>query len=201
MSEQWIIVRNWEKFQHRDATRNAELGVPIWTKVYTRLLFDDHYIDISLTEKGALHLVWLLFAASDGQLSVNRVTARGPLSVSRSLLDSLNQAGFIGFSASKPLRLSASLEKNREEKNREETVPAAQTKNGPPREPSPYAHHHGPQPERARKWIDNGLALEIPEVALRRTIADEFKITDETLLDELVDRASQVKARLEKQKS
>lgn len=120
MAGDWIVVRNWAKFQHRDANRNAELGVPIWTKVYTRLLFDDQYIDLSLTEKGALHLVWLQFSASDGQLSVNRVTSRGPLSVSRSLLESLSHAGFVGFSASKPPRLSASLEKSREEKNRVE---------------------------------------------------------------------------------
>ena len=124
----WVVVRNWHRFQHRDAMRSAEHGVIPWIRTYTRLLHDDSYIDLTMTQRGALHILWSLYAASDGQLSVTRVSQRGPLSVSRKLVDSLNDAGFIDVCAGKPPRLSAGSEEKRvEEKELPLTPPSGET--------------------------------------------------------------------------
>ena len=112
--QDWIIPRNWKRFQHRDALRSAEHGIVPWIRSYTRLLHDDAYIELSMSERGALHLVWGMYAAADGQLSATRVSRRGPLRVTRVQLIALNNAGFIEFHAGKPPRLSASSEKSRE---------------------------------------------------------------------------------------
>jgi len=96
--EDWIVVRRWEEFQHykdRD---------PTWIKNYVRLLHDPNYFGLSLSARGLLHVIWLAFAATSGQLRVSAVghlaRTRGGLGLQ---LASLNHAGFIDFSASAPL--------------------------------------------------------------------------------------------------
>jgi len=97
--QRWIVVRNWERFQHyRDRT-------PVWIKVYTELLDDPNYLTLTLAERGILQGLWLMTANSRG------IVPRSTSYLSRKLggkirdqqLASLNHAGYITFSASKPL--------------------------------------------------------------------------------------------------
>jgi hypothetical protein len=149
MTEQWIIVKHWGDFQHykdRD---------PTWIKNYTRLLHDDAYLDLTLHQRGVLHGIWLSYAAADGQLrgsmatggrqgrdSTARLSRQLGERVTTATLEALNHAGFIGFSASKPPRLSASLEKLREEKEKKDLK-------APPRQtPNPNSKPNGREEER-----------------------------------------------------
>jgi hypothetical protein len=103
----YIIVPKWEKFQHykdRD---------PVWIKVYTKLLHDPAYMQLSLASRGLLTMVWLHYAASSLVLRCRDVRAlvghnRG---IGLQLL-SLRDAGFIELSAS---RLLATKKETEEE--------------------------------------------------------------------------------------
>jgi hypothetical protein len=138
MTEQWIIVKHWGDFQHykdRD---------PSWIKNYSRLLHDDAYLNLTMHQRGTLHGLWLSYAAADGQLpgSTTRVSQQLGDRISTDTLEALNHAGFIGFSASKPPRLSASLEKLREEKEKKDL-------RAPPRQtPTPNSKPNGREEER-----------------------------------------------------
>lgn len=192
----WIVIPGWEKFQHY-ADRE-----PIWLRHYVDQLDRDEYLELSAGARSLLHDVRLLYARRRFQVpaSPSWLHKMTGLRVKPSHLEELNHAGFIQLVASKPIRrprITRALARG--EENRNPPTPLrgkTPNPNGAPKEPSPYAHHHGPSPKAARKWIDNGAALEIPEAALRRTIADEFKITDPAVLDELVDRAGEAKERL-----
>jgi len=101
--ERWIVVPNWREFQHykdRD---------PRWIKAYTRLLSDAEYLALSFRLRGILHSIWLLYAASDGLVSGSSPAQLGRMlgadAVRTRDIESLNHAGFIRFSASKPLAL------------------------------------------------------------------------------------------------
>lgn len=115
--ELWIVIPNWDEFQHysdRD---------PRWIKNYRHLLSDDDYLGLSGHCRSILHGLWLVYASSDGQvrLDARSLSHRLALRVSSLQLESLNGAGFIEVSASRPLALRyqvASLEKRREEKKR-----------------------------------------------------------------------------------
>lgn len=103
----WIIVERWDEFQTYDTKRGS--GAPPWIKVYTRLLDDENYLDLSAKRRALLHGIWLLYAASGGKVSASsgRLGARlglwsgadedrrGRSSVRREDLVALEQAGFI----------------------------------------------------------------------------------------------------------
>jgi len=119
MSERWIVIPNWDGstgFQHyKDRT-------PRWIKNYTELMSDDAYLGLTLHQRGVLHGLWLEYAAARRQIpdSTLAITRRLGDRVTRATLDALNHAGFITYSASKPLaqpEQPASPEKSREEKN------------------------------------------------------------------------------------
>ena len=121
----WIVIPNWEKFQHyqdRDAP---------WIKVYVRLNSDDDWLAMSTALRGVLTTIWLEYARSDGQLRVGRVMELCGKSARSAHIHALVRQGFITVSASKPLALARSREKRfrREEKNypvaaREKAKPA-----------------------------------------------------------------------------
>lgn len=102
----WIIVPNWfgddgEGLQHyRDRD-------PVWIKNYRRLLARDEYRDLSGHCRAILHGLWLEYASSDGRLRLDShsLSSRLALRVTMKHLETLNHAGFIEFSASKPLAL------------------------------------------------------------------------------------------------
>ena len=101
----WIVIRNWDKFQHY---RDRE---PVWIKNYVRLLHDDNYLGLTFHQRGLLHGLWIAYAASGRQIrdstaSVHRML--GQRTTNAQLL-SLNRAGFIDVLASAELE----LEKNK----------------------------------------------------------------------------------------
>jgi hypothetical protein len=109
-TEIYIIVNRWSEFQHykdRD---------PKWIKNYQRLLHDQAYLDLTGHQRAVLHGLWLLYASSGCQLTLNSRSLSRQLSlrVTSDILETLNHAGFITFSA------SSALAQRREEKNREE---------------------------------------------------------------------------------
>jgi len=141
----WIIVPNWERFQHykdRD---------PSWIKVYTSLLHNDDWLALTDAQKGLLLTIWLEFASAHRSLRVSRLpTLSRPVNVARTL-KSLSDAGFIELSASKPLALTRSREK---EKRREEKKDRAHAKR-PTAEPRSNAAAYQP-------FTDNGSDDYIP---------------------------------------
>lgn len=98
-TERWITIPNWDRFQHypdRD---------PIWIKNYRALLHDDDYRQLTGEQRAILHGLWLDYAASSCRLKLDTtsLTYRLGLRVTTKQLEALNHAGFIEFTASKPL--------------------------------------------------------------------------------------------------
>ncbi len=112
-ADRWIIVNRWEDFQHykdRD---------PKWIKNYVRLLYDDDYMSLSPAQRGVLHGLWMMYAACGGTLTFRRARAHLAQTPHESRtfsahVESLNHAGFIHFSASKPLALARAGARSRE---------------------------------------------------------------------------------------
>jgi hypothetical protein len=106
--DDWIIVPRWDTFQHyKDRS-------PLWIKVYSRLLHDPRYLGLSLASRGLLLLIWLGYSQENGELSVKNVVKLSQKRASIPQLVSLNQAGFIRFSASRPLAPNREREIERE---------------------------------------------------------------------------------------
>lgn len=108
--ECWIIVPNWEKFQHysdRD---------PTWFKVYSNINSNADFLQLSCTERGVLLTIWAEYARSNGQVLQETVQRLCGSSARQSHWKALNDAGLVRFVASKPLALTRSREKRREEK-------------------------------------------------------------------------------------
>jgi hypothetical protein len=106
----WIVVRNWERFQHyRDRD-------PLWIKNYTALLANEDYLRLPAATRGLLHGLWIAYGASNGQLPNNTrsLSSRLRQRVTKRQLELLNHAGFIEVSASKPLALTRSREEETE---------------------------------------------------------------------------------------
>lgn len=95
--DDWIIVRNWDRFQHY---KNRQ---PPWIKNYTGLLQDPDYLQLTPAERALLHGIWLAFAQADGQMRARSLQVLVGMRVGTVQLFSLNHAGWIEFSASKPL--------------------------------------------------------------------------------------------------
>jgi hypothetical protein len=67
------------------------------------LLQDPDYRDLTPAERGLLHGIWLAYAQADGELRTGSLHDACSMRTGTLQLFSLNQAGFIEFSASKPL--------------------------------------------------------------------------------------------------
>lgn len=133
----YIHIRNWDKFQHRDVAR-AERP-PRWIRVYTELLSDEAFLGLSEHRRLILVCVWLEYARTRARLPLDTrsLSRRLQLRVTTADLEALNHAGFIHFSASnvqadgKP---DASLEERRGDKTRAVTYiedQRAKRANGP----------------------------------------------------------------------
>jgi hypothetical protein len=96
----WIVIPNWRRFQHYGDRRD-----PPWIKNYEALLHNADYLALTGHQRGVLHGLWLEYAASHCQIadSTATVTRQLGVRVSRATLKALNDAGFIEFSASRPL--------------------------------------------------------------------------------------------------
>ena len=170
MSDPWIVIPEWEHFQHRDAAR---VVVPTWIKLYTELLSKDEFYELSFHLRGMLVSLWIEYARSKRQLrgSTSALSRRLGHRVTRRDLAALEATGLLAFSASKPASsdasTNASVEERREEKRREEeplfheTVPSV----------SPELHDAAA----------DGLTAEAPSEELE----DEPDLSDETIASEV----------------
>lgn len=95
----WIVVHDWRRFQHyKDRT-------PLWIKTYTELMHDDAWLSLTGHRRAILLCIWLEYAMTRQQLTDNTtsLSRRFALKVTTRDLESLNHAGYITISASKPL--------------------------------------------------------------------------------------------------
>lgn len=120
-NQDWIVVPNWERFQHYGLYRR-----PLWIKNYTELLRKDEYLDQPLAARGLLHGIWLAYADRDGRLRRSDLPATLLGRARDAHLASLNQAGLIEFRASKPLSLSLSKQNSVEPPPRRPPPPLPQ---------------------------------------------------------------------------
>jgi hypothetical protein len=101
-ARRYIVIEKWDGphgFQHyKDRS-------PLWIKNYTELMSKDDYLGLTFHQRGVLHGLWLEYARARRQLpdSTVALTRRLGQRVTRATLDALNHAGFITYSASKPL--------------------------------------------------------------------------------------------------
>lgn len=168
--DQWIIVPNWEKFQHYKDRQ------PAWIKLYVELLDKDEYLRLSPVACALLTRVWLLYARKKGGVSRTDLAPYATrLKARSSHWQELEMQGFIRFSASKPLAKpyqSASTEKKEEVLRTSSSKRGAST--GPPK-PGPVQRPQNDKDERhqelleaatriAQKW--NGLDSDAFEESL-----------------------------------
>jgi len=97
--ERWVVIPGWDRFQHykdRD---------PPWIKLYTDLIHNEEWLGLTCHQRGVLVSLWVEYAASGRQLRGNTATLTRRLGdrVTNRTLERLRQAGFVEFSASKPL--------------------------------------------------------------------------------------------------
>ena len=144
--ERWIVIPNWSEYQHykkRD---------PSWIKGYTRQLSDDDYLALTFSQRGLLDGLRLAYAESDGQLRGRSTTLTRRLGqkVSTRTLEALNHAGFIAFTASKPLalRYQVASPETEEEKEKDNPLPPSQKKS--------KAKTNGKIATLLEAWIRNG---------------------------------------------
>jgi hypothetical protein len=109
----WIVIPRWNDFQHYKDRR------PSWIKAYTDLLNNDAYLDLTEHQALVIHRLWLMYASAGCHLHVTTASLSRHLHlrVMTRDLEALNHAGFIHFSASKPLAPRyPRLEKEKEKK-------------------------------------------------------------------------------------
>lgn len=94
----WIIVRNWDRFQHYGDRQ------PPWIKLYVTLVHDDDFQSLTPTDRSALVALWMLYAMTrkrvrDDTAMLSRSTGQR---ITRGTLERLTKARFIEVSASPP---------------------------------------------------------------------------------------------------
>src|SRR3954463_13419951 len=62
MAERWIVIPNWDRFQHYK-DRN-----PSWIKGYVELLNDTEFRRLTFPQRGLLFGIWLLYASTRRQV-------------------------------------------------------------------------------------------------------------------------------------
>jgi hypothetical protein len=96
----WLLIPGWTKFQHykdRD---------PVWIKLYMDLRNRDEWRHLTLAERGLLVSLWLEYGAANTVIRRSDIGRLVGQDTRSQQLDSLLGAGFIDFSASKPLALA-----------------------------------------------------------------------------------------------
>jgi alkylhydroperoxidase family enzyme len=218
MSDEWIVVPGWERFQHyRDRS-------PAWIKNYVDLLQREEYLGLGAGARALLHGIWLAFAHHNGTLRASRVHALTNLPARRAHLDSLQAAGFIELSASKPLPLALEpLARARAiaggETEREKEPPLSPPQGGQgqilgqalPDEPPPPSvlARAEPKPERKRNGSRNGDAPPAPKTSanvmadvlrwLQSPAFDAETMDEEAVLEELGVRERRLQATVTQQ--
>ncbi len=162
MKEQWIIVPKWDRFQHYK-DRN-----PRWIKLYTELVNNPDWDDLTCHQRGVLTTVWVEYALSKGRLSTDIASRRTKGGLKQGTLKALVDAGFIELSASKPLALCYQNAIPEKEKDKETPLP-------------PY--RETPKPKFVSANGDNGVVRTCPECGITikppTTLADHLWQTHE----------------------
>lgn len=109
---EWIVIRHWPRYQHY-ADRD-----PSWIKDHRSQHSSDEYLELSFHLRGLLKDLRLAYADTDGilPLQTQKLSRRLGQRVRKDHIEALNHAGFLDIVASKPLALTRSREKSREEK-------------------------------------------------------------------------------------
>lgn len=107
-TSRWIWIPHWEADDDHPGFQHYRNRDPVWIKNYRDLLDKDEYLDLSLSERGMLHGLWLVTARiGNGRLTYSLPTVRRALGLTKyfrlATLDPLIQAGFIDIRASKGL--------------------------------------------------------------------------------------------------
>jgi hypothetical protein len=107
VSERYIAICNWDKFQHKDLWRKSN-GRPPWIKAYTNLLHNDDWLELPQAQRGLLLGLWLMYASAGRAVSESGakrllVSSESDARYWRVRITSLSDAGFIQFVA-QPIR-------------------------------------------------------------------------------------------------
>ena len=125
MTRGYIVIPNWDTFQHYKDRR------PAWVKLHLDLLGNDAWLDLSAEDRCLLITIWMLVGRyGNGRVNASlrwlQAQANLPLSNRYRGLERLNHAGFIQFSASPLPAPAASPEKEgSKEPKKEETRASA----------------------------------------------------------------------------
>jgi hypothetical protein len=104
----WLIVPQWDRFQHYH-DRN-----PPWIKLYTKLLSNPEFLNLTCAERGLLMTIWIAYASNSGRLTYKQLSTCCRARFGLPQVMSLNHAGFLHWSASTPLAPSTEKEKEKE---------------------------------------------------------------------------------------
>jgi hypothetical protein len=96
----WVVIPNWEKFQHR-----ADRSLP-WLKLYIELEGRDDWRQLSLAARGLLVCIWIEYRRSKGQLRTSDIPGRVAQKVPRRTLNSLVEAGFVALVDTQPAQVA-----------------------------------------------------------------------------------------------
>jgi hypothetical protein len=107
MDDRWIIIPNWERFQHYGDR------APVWIKVYLELNDRDDWRRLSFAQRGLVVSLWCEYGAANGLLRTSDVPGRVAQKVLNRTWDLLQREGWIALSASKPAALRASTARAR----------------------------------------------------------------------------------------
>lgn len=132
MSAEYIWVARWDEFQTFQKKRGKPWAPP-WVKLYTRILDEPAYLDLTPETRSLLVGLWALFGRSRGTVTkdTRRLTQQLHQRVTKAQLETLNHAGWITFCSGTVLEQkrnafwnSSALEVETEEE--EEETPSVQ---------------------------------------------------------------------------
>ena len=162
----WISVRNWRKFQHYDPAKRQ----PPWIKVYTELMSDAAWLELSGNDRSVLCCLWLEYASSRCRLRADTrsLTRQLHLRVTSATLQRLNHAGYIDLVASAALADGYHDASPRAHDVEVETEEEVEVKQNPPNpnpvvdvadEPAEREHPDAADIEFAQQVIDSKAAI------------------------------------------
>lgn len=131
-SEGYVYIVGWEKFQHPDAVRSGHMP---WVKLYTDLVGNDDWLDLSTADRTLLNGLWMLTGRyGNGRVRADSGYLNSRLKTRKGSLDRLSKAGFIEVRASKAARPAAGkvagLDKDRDRDREEVSIETSKTESG-----------------------------------------------------------------------
>lgn len=98
LPDEFIWITRWDEFQTFQKKRGKPWAPP-WVKLYTRILDEPAYLDLSPETRSLLVGLWALFGRSRGTVAkdTRRLSQQLHQRVTKAQLDSLNHAGWLTF--------------------------------------------------------------------------------------------------------